>query len=104
MKKLIVITILCIASVCMATDIIITVRIPSDKVPVFQEYFFEYLPVPMVANPEFGEDPNEPVTIPQYTEKNWIKKTLTDFLLRALRKGKDRIASRTSVVDPNTIQ
>ena len=110
MKKLIIITVaivtLALTSVILADtgDVEITITIPAAKVPAFREAFLAYLPVPI----EEIYDPNDPDvslgTQPKYTEKQWIRQSIIDWLFRYIRKGRIEIARLATVSDPNAIE
>lgn len=105
MKKLIAVTIISIAllSVVLAGSgyIEITFRLPNAKAQEFLSGFLEMQPIPTIHEPN-GE-PNTP-EIPQYTAKQWIKMCGVRYYMRVYRNGKDRLAARTAIKDPNIFE
>ena len=67
-------------------DVVITLTIPAEKVADFRAGFLERRPIRG-----------------NYTEKEWIKKIVLDYILSIYRAGKQSLAVKTAVADPNVI-
>jgi len=89
-------------------DVVIEITIPGAKVQEFRIGFLAMCPVPMIEDPNWIDDPNDPndvpAIIPQYTEKKWIKVWIIRDLKRAYNHGKDKLAKQTAIKDPNVIE
>lgn len=102
MKHLLIILIL--TGSLLAADVIITITIPEEYVPSFTEAFLAYKPVPLVANPEYIDDPNQPARINAYSDKGWVKKLLKQVLFNWVKAGKRKLAEQQAgQTDPNMI-
>jgi hypothetical protein len=104
MRKLIIIILLMalIGNIFAAVgDVEITIVIPADKVAEFSAGFLEVAPIPMLP------DPNEPgdlsKAVPQYTQKQWIRLIIRRYLFAIYSKGKERLADKAKIIDPNVI-
>ena len=109
MKKLIVLlTIVILTGFVHAADVTITITIPSEKVADFAAAMEAYMPVPIIDDPAFVDDPNdpfdEPGRVPAMTQKQWLKKKIMWFIKSIYRKGKIKIAQQAAIVDPNIVQ
>jgi hypothetical protein len=71
----------------------ITINIPNQHRTRVLDAVKNMFPIPQIPNPDF--DPNDPleidpVLIPEYTDANWVKKILEDYL-RDLVKRQEQI-------------
>ncbi len=89
-------------------DVIITLRIPAAKVADFAAGFLAKCPIPIIEDPDYILDPNDPndrvPIILQYTPKQWFKEWIRRDVMRAYRHGKILLAKQVAIVDPNAIQ
>ena len=108
MKKIIVLLIVILAGFAHAADVTITITIPSAKVADFSAAMEAYMPIPLVPDPTFVDDPNDPsdtaALVPSMSQKNWLKVKLMGFIRAVYRKGKIRLAHQAAVVDPNIVE
>lgn len=90
-----------------AADLVITIVIPEAKVADFRAGFLAKDPVPLIKDISYVLDPNDPNDfvpfIPQYTEKNWIKRWIISKLFRAYSYGKDKLAKQAATRDPDVV-
>ena len=106
-KLIVLLTIVILAGSVLAADVTITITIPSEKVADFSAAFEAYMPVPVLPDPSFVDDPNAPddtaTMIPEITQKEWLKKVVINFLKRCYHKGKIIQARESAVVDPDIL-
>ncbi len=100
MKKLIIVLLISILiAVAFADpgDVTITITIPAAKVADFQAGFLRVYPKPADVN---GVSP--------YTDKQWLKKIVTNLLTETYKRGKKRLAIDAALeaqaIDPNIIE
>ena len=107
MKKIIVLLIVILAGFAHAADVTITITIPSDKVADFSAAMEAYMPVPLVPDPSFVDDPNNPndvaAMIPSMNQKSWLKVKLIGFIKKIYLRGKTKLAAEAAVVDPEIV-
>ncbi len=105
MKKLIITFILIAICSANAQDIVITFTIPEAHVQTFRTQFLAMYPVPLIDNPAYISDPNQPVTIPELTEVQHFKREIKRWVFKILRRGKTKLENEASQpVDPNSIE
>ena len=76
-------------------DVTITLTIPAAKVADFRVGFLAICP-----NNETVEDSNDPnILVPKYTDKQWIKVQLLNYIKSIYRRGKYKLANEAMVVE-----
>ncbi len=108
MKKTITIILLALL-VCIVLadpgDVIITIKIPAAKVAEFRAGFLREHPVPIIPDPAYILDVNDPNDfvpwINKYTDKQWFKKVILRYINTEVKNGNDKIAKETANNDSN---
>ena len=99
---------LILAGTLLAADVTITITIPEAKVADFVSAMEAYMPIPLVPDPTFIDDPNDPndsaALLPEYTQRNWLKLKLVGFIKEIYRKGKLKLAIQAAIVDPDIVE
>jgi hypothetical protein len=85
-----------------AADIQICITIPDAKVQRVKDGFFKIRPIPQIPDPGWvdPEDGTEAPLIDEYTEKQWLRLQLRDFINGTVREGESRL--RHIEADSNT--
>ena len=109
MKHLIIILLIAIVSThAIAADVVITITIPSDKVADFSAAMEAYIPIPLVPDPDFVDDPNDPddvpAMVPEMTQKKKLREIVWNLLFKIYKRGKDILKKQETVYDPNVIE
>jgi len=85
-------------------DIEITIVIPVAFIDDFRSWFLRDKPIPLMDNPAYLDDPNQPAMVDAFMEKVWFKKVIRKYVFKVLKKGKILLNKDAIVVDPNMIK
>ncbi len=78
---------------------IVEINIPDPKITEFKAGFLQAKPVPLI------KDPNTPgQQIPEYTDLQWIKKCVREYLMRIYHHGKTELATQTVTFDEEVVE
>lgn len=77
----------------------ITLNIPNDKLDTVINALLYFKPVPQEANPEYDSETNSdvPETIPAYTDAEWAKEIIKDFIINQVLRYQRAVASSNAV-------
>jgi len=83
-------------------DVIITFTIPAAKVADFRAGFLAECPNSDTAIDD--SDPNNLIETPKYTDKEWFKLQLLEYAKKIYRRGKNKLATESAIIDNNVMQ
>jgi len=76
------------------TEITITGKVDTDKVPLLKEYFLKAQPIPKDKDPEsptYGDD--------MYSFNEWLKKRIWSYVRGEIKQGKKELDAQAADLD-----
>ena len=72
----------------------VTLTIKDEHIPILAEAMRYFFPIPQIENPSYVDDvttPNEPEFIDQYTDGQWGKVCIINWLKSNVKRYKDML-------------